>query len=301
MNYIAAFVFLFAFTYQSELLITRRFVEELRQEAPWEVESYENSIFKGWTVDEYKNAFCSDMDFVPENLVSDEEDQNLKLPEAFDGRKKWPKCIHPIRTQGRCGSCWAFATTESLSDRFCIAGRDVILAPQDMVSCDKGRGNKGCGGGYGPWALQYAEASGVLSEECFPYVSGKDGSEPPCPKGKCPGKGAFTKYFCQKGTVSIIKIKNNMKIEIMTKGPIATRMNNYEDFAQYRGGIYRHVKGKYLCGHYMKPVGWGVQGSEHYWIIANSFGPAWGEAGYVRFLMGDSMVDDFMCTCVPKV
>ena len=26
---------------------------------------------------------------------------------AFDSRTKWPHCVHPIRNQEQCGSCWA--------------------------------------------------------------------------------------------------------------------------------------------------------------------------------------------------
>ena len=42
------------------------------------------------------------------------------IPDSFDSRNQWPKCIHPILDQGQCGSCWAFGAVEALSDRFCI-------------------------------------------------------------------------------------------------------------------------------------------------------------------------------------
>lgn len=54
------------------------------------------------------------------------------VPTAFDSRKQWPKCIHPIRNQEHCGSCWAFSGSEVLSDRLCIASNgtiDVVLSP----------------------------------------------------------------------------------------------------------------------------------------------------------------------------
>ena len=59
-------------------------------------------------------------------------DDDYDIPESFDAREEWPDCIHPIRNQGHCGSCWAFAGSEVLSDRFCIASYgkiNVVLSP----------------------------------------------------------------------------------------------------------------------------------------------------------------------------
>jgi cathepsin B len=28
------------------------------------------------------------------------------IPATFDARQQWPTCIHPIRDQAQCGSCW---------------------------------------------------------------------------------------------------------------------------------------------------------------------------------------------------
>jgi len=63
------------------------------------------------------------------------------IPASFDSRTQWPNGqIHPIRNQEQCGSCWAFGATESLSDRQAIASNNsvnVILSPQDLVSCER--------------------------------------------------------------------------------------------------------------------------------------------------------------------
>ena len=78
----------------------------------------------------------------------DESEPITAVPTNFDPRTDatWKNCIHPIRDQQQCGSCWAFGSSEALSDRFCKAGKNVILSPQDSVSCDYN--NYGCDGGY---------------------------------------------------------------------------------------------------------------------------------------------------------
>jgi len=56
----------------------------------------------------------------------------------------------------------------------------------------------------------------------------------------------------------------------------------YSDFMSYRGGVYVHTGGKLEGGHAVKIVGWGSEGGMDYWIVANSWGPLWGEEGYFR-------------------
>lgn len=68
------------------------------------------------------------------------------LPEHFDARQKWPKCASLVgggRDQGNCGSCWAMAPAEVMSDRLCIqsnGARAIELSPfgmgtQRVVAC----------------------------------------------------------------------------------------------------------------------------------------------------------------------
>lgn len=52
--------------------------------------------------------------------------ENISLPDSFDWRDQSKECIHPVRDQGKCGSCWAHAASEVLSDRFCIHSKGAI-------------------------------------------------------------------------------------------------------------------------------------------------------------------------------
>lgn len=109
------------------------------------------------------------------------ENPNYHAPANFDARTKWGNKIHPIRDQGRCGSCWAFGATESVSDRFAIDSNgsiDVILSPQQLVDCDKG--DYGCGGGYLRHAFKYLEDSGAVEDKNYPYTSGTSGQTGVC-------------------------------------------------------------------------------------------------------------------------
>ena len=58
----------------------------------------------------------------------------------------------------------------------------------------------------------------------------------------------------------------------------------------YRKGIFksRFCDPKYL-DHAVLLVGFGTENGEDYWLLKNSWGPAWGEEGYFRIQRGTGM------------
>lgn len=79
----------------------------------------------------------------------------------------------PVKNQGYCGSCWAFSATEQIeSDCIIQTGTELILAPQQITSCDKT--SFGCNGGLTERAYDYViRAGGLENETEYPYTSGK--------------------------------------------------------------------------------------------------------------------------------
>lgn len=63
----------------------------------------------------------------------------VELPVAFDGRVTWRNYLTPIRNQGRCGSCFAFATVDCLTDRYNLYTlgqmRPNILSADSLTIC----------------------------------------------------------------------------------------------------------------------------------------------------------------------
>jgi len=129
--------------------ITHEIVADIRAKtAGWEAHDPETNPLAGYTREQLLGLVGT---YTPEPRAVDfDYSTNVSaLPTNFDPRTDatWKDCVHPIRDQAQCGSCWAFGATEALSDRFCKAGKSgVILSPQDLVSCDYN--NYGCDGGY---------------------------------------------------------------------------------------------------------------------------------------------------------
>lgn len=255
----------------------------------------ENEIFKGKSLSQVRRLFGA-------LLVDPRTDnrarfvQNVRkemLPKEFDSRVQWPKCVHPIRDQGNCGSCWAFSSSETMSDRMCVATQgkvNEVLSPQDLVSCDTG--DYGCEGGYMDVMWEYIQNNGIVSEKCFPYKS-YSGESVDCPFGegqnKCTEQGvAFKKYFAVKEPASFIANIETAMNEISTNGPITTGFRVYQDFFAYKKGVYNHVSGGFAGGHAVKVVGWGHDSvsNKDYWIVANSWSNSWGMDGFFWILKG---------------
>jgi cathepsin B len=240
------------------LRITREHIEEIKKNAEFEVYDYETHPFKDLTPFELQMKFGvlpekkSTLGPLPTGDLGD-------LPENFISHDKWPNCIHEIRDQQRCGSCWAFAASEVLSDRFCIASGtkvDQVLSPQDLVSCETD--NFGCNGGWPNLSWAYMQKTGIVSDSCYPYVSG-GGITKPCAikDGKCVDGSPVKKYFAK--DIKELKSIAEIKEDIFNNGPVEAYFTVYADFMSYKSGIYKQSSKRNVGAHAIKIVGWGKE------------------------------------------
>jgi cathepsin B len=252
--------------------------------------------------------------------------KSTEIPESFDLRTAHPECSSisgHVRDQSNCGSCWAFGSTEALNDRYCIATGDnkKLLSAEDTAACCTGAEcgfSMGCNGGQPAGAWRWFTHEGVSSggdyenvddgSSCKPY-SLHSCSHHSDPTPELPDCGDLPTYSTPKCTSSCsdsgygvdyksdkivakshysVKTVEDMQNELMEKGTLSVALEVYEDFEAYTGGVYQHTEGKYLGGHAVKMIGWGVDNGTPYWLCVNSWNYGWGEEGLFRILRGSN-------------
>lgn len=199
------------------------------------------------------------------------------LPASVDWNAKG--AVTPPKNQGHCGSCWSFSTTGALEGAWKIAtGKLVSLSEQQFVDCSTD-GNQGCKGGSMELAFKFAEANAVCTEESYAY-NAKQGTchETSCTEGI--PKGGVTGYK------DVDPDDTQALMEAVAKGPVSVAIEADQiAFQLYKSGVLTQECGTKL-DHGVLVVGYGTEGGKDYWLVKNSWGPAWGDAGFIKILRG---------------
>ncbi|KMZ74612.1 Cysteine proteinase, partial [Zostera marina] len=198
--------------------------------------------------------------------------QEKTPPENLDWRKKG--VVTSVKSQGSCGSCWAFATVATVESlTFQKTNQLLNLFAQQLVDCDDG--SYGCYGGYKQKAFEYVRKYGLATSEDYPYKE---------ENGTC--KLNFQKAATIDGCKSVEPGSEVQLLYAVAKRPVAVSIDFdliKPAYRFYHRGIYSACStcGKQELDHDVVVVGYGIDGSSKYWIIKNSHGEDWGEDGYM--------------------
>jgi len=185
--------------------------------------------------------------------------------------------ITPVKNQEQCGSCWAFSATETVESANLLAGKPLTIgAPQEIVDCDKN--DDGCSGGDPREALSWVQQTGGLDmENCYPYR----GVNEQCQSSRC-AKSPNLRV----SSVIPIAANENSIYQALQGSPLSI-CADAQPWQYYTGGILRAASCGLSIDHAIQLTGYSPA-SGGYWIVRNSWGPGWGEAGYIYLQFGQN-------------
>jgi len=186
--------------------------------------------------------------------------------------------VTAVKNQGQCGGCWSFATTGAIESRYAITNRQrpIMLSEQELIDCSSSYGNNGCNGGVTDWGFQYVMAQhGLCTENSYPYKAVTQTTSCSALRSRC---GAHMDAI--RSYADVRRSEANLQ-NAVNSGPVTVAIEANRDFQLYRGGIFSSTCGTRL-NHGVLAVGYGTQNGIQYWKIKNSWGPTWGESGYIR-------------------
>lgn len=192
-------------------------------------------------------------------------------PENFDWSDQG--YVTPVRDQGNCGSCWAFASTQTIEMAYLIfAHKTIDFSEQELV----GNLYYGCGGGYG--AGEYQVNKGQTDEASCKYTA----TNKKCTGVKPVGKGTSWGYV---GTAGKRPTVAQVQTAIQAYGAVWVTVCANSAFMNYRGGL-SPVGPACRTNHMVALTGWKTVNGKVYFHMKNSWGLGWGEAGYGWFTLG---------------
>ena len=212
--------------------------------------------------------------------------------------------VTPVKNQGACNSCWAFATYGALESNILTNESEEWDFSENHLKNKHGFTSSPCAGGNAYMSMAYmARWAGPVSEEEDPYPElEEDLLKGVSPEGLTPKKHLQGAFFIP--GMSSPADTENIKQAVMTYGGVSTGIYfdgtyllGYGSYATY---YFDGSQGSAGVGHAVVIVGWDdnfdrnsfkyTPPGDGAFIAKNSWGASWGQEGYFHISYYDLYV-----------
>jgi len=249
-------------------------------------------------------VFSKNSSLLVENIDSNIQkklDNIRDVPDKFNWVEQGK--VSAVKNQGGCGSCAAFSAIAAVESCFKIVNDDnkeVDLSEQHVLDCAFGydytyEGEEwisyGCHGGWPFTYIDWLNENQTVNEESYPYVSGGDGKNRDCREVE----ENETEMPSVTGMWNRIITKEEDMKPLVTINPVSTSLQVTDNWYRYGGGVFEDIECcnteedsqcRSYVNHAILVVGFGQENGKDYWLIKNSWGPSWGEDGYIKLNRG---------------
>merc|ERR1712166_1398768 len=158
--------------------------------------------------------------------------------------------VTPVKNQASCGSCWAFSSTGGMEGAHFAASGKLL-------------------------SFRFYKTHGAVLEADYPYTSGA-GKTAACETKPATDVKA-TGY-------SMVTPNNPDQLKAaLDKAPVSVAIEADKiAFQSYQSGVLTGSACGTQLDHGVLAVGYGTENGTPYYLVKNSWGPTWGDAGYIK-------------------
>jgi len=245
--------------------------------------------FSDWTLQEFLDTMTGYNESMDSSVLADPTMEG-KFPHSSGFPQSWDCRDHglvsTVRSQGSCGSCWAFAAVGAVEGSWAkVKGQLFRLSEQELIDCDKSDG--GCNGGGISSALTWVHNHHGLAKNTDYGVGHYHPSQ-----GTCHHKEEETVASLKRVRHVASKNEADLKRAVHNAGPVAMSVHVNKKFKAYKSGIFNDPAcPKNSANHAMLTVGWkySTKYKKTKWIVKNSWGKSWGQDGYIYLEYGKNI------------
>lgn len=207
---------------------------------------------------------------------------SINFPAYYDLRDLG--VLSPVKTQST-GGCWAYSTMSTVESRMLVLGQGLYdLSDNNLKYCHGFFDSRSTNGNAWMATAYFARQSGPLLEEQDPHPGGTSQPGLNCPVGEAPAFFVRDSRY-PPGDMATIK---QLVMDVGSVWSLVYFNINYfndADDTYYYGGTQ-------AVNHVFNIVGWDdnkvTAGGTGAWICQNTYGPAWGDGGFVYVSYNDS-------------